>query len=93
MDYIEFEWDERKANLNLRKHGIAFDEASTVFGDRLGLVLEGIGVGAEARDVIIGLSAAGRLLVVVFVERRRIRIISARRATPFERHGYEEAGR
>lgn len=92
MDEIEFEWDEEKASSNQRTHGVTFGEASTVFGDRLGRLVEGIDAGAEVRDVIIGLSAMGRLLVVVFVERRRIRIISARRATPFERHDDEEAG-
>ena len=91
MGDIAFEWDEEKARSNERKHGVTFGEASTVFGDRLGRLLEAADVGAETRDVIIGLSAVGRLLVVVFVERRRIRIISARRATPLERHEYEEA--
>jgi uncharacterized DUF497 family protein len=93
VDDIEFEWDEQKAKSNVRKHGVTFGEASTVFGDRLGRLLEETGAAVETRGVIMGLSAVGRLLVVVFVERRRIRIISARRATPFERHDYEEAGR
>lgn len=91
MDDIEFEWDPEKALSNERKHGVAFGEASTVFGERLGRVLTRTSVDQETRDVIVGLSSAGRLLVVVFVERRRIRIISARRATPFERNAYEEA--
>ena len=93
MDDIEFEWDVHKARANRRKHGVTFDEASTVFGDRLARLLRETCLAAESRDVIIGLSSTGRLLVVVFPERRRIRIISARRATPFERHDYQEAGR
>ena len=92
MDEIEFEWDEEKASANQRKHGVTFGKASTVFGDRLGRLVERVDAGMDARDVIIGLSAMGRLLVVVFVERQRIHIISARRATPSERHDYEEAG-
>jgi uncharacterized DUF497 family protein len=50
-------------------------------------------VHGEDRQVMVGLSAIGRLLVVVFVDRGRIRIISTRRATPSERHDHEEAGR
>jgi uncharacterized DUF497 family protein len=92
VDDIQFEWDEEKARSNERKHGVTFGEASTVFGDRLGRLLQGAGAGEETRDVIIGLSAMGGLLVVVFMERGRIRIISARRATPFQRYDYEEAG-
>ena len=93
MGDLEFEWDEQKARTNARKHGVTFSEATTIFGDRHGRLRSSGIAGDEERRVIIGLSGVGRLLVVVFVERRRIRIISARRATPFERHDYEEAGR
>jgi uncharacterized DUF497 family protein len=62
-----------------------------VFGDRFGQVAVPDHVGSEMRGEIIGLSTMGRRLVVDFVDRGRIRIISARRATPFERHAYEEA--
>ncbi len=91
MDILEFEWDPSKASSNARKHGVTFAEASSVFGDALARVLRATCVGQEARDVIIGFSSAGKLLVVVFVERDRIRIVSARRATPLERHAYQEA--
>ncbi|MBI3622037.1 MAG: BrnT family toxin [Nitrospirae bacterium] len=87
-----FEWDEVKAGSNLRKHGISFEEAATVFGDYLSLTIadpqhsEG-----EERFVIIGRSHRGRTLVVVHTERGdRMRIISARLATPRERRAYEE---
>lgn len=93
MDGLEFDWDEEKARANERKHGVAFAEASTIFGDRLGRLYRSDLVQDEERRVMVGLSRVGRLLVVVFVDRRRIRIISARRATPSERHDYEEAGR
>ena len=93
MDEIEFEWDSHKARSNVRKHGVTFAEAATVFGDHFGQVALANHVGSEMRSEIIGLSAMGRLLVVVFVDRGRIRIISARRATPFERHAHEETVR
>jgi uncharacterized DUF497 family protein len=72
---------------------VTFPEATTIFGDRLGRLHGRRIAGAEERLAMIGLSGMGRLLVVVFVERGRIRIISARRTTPFERREYEEAGR
>ena len=90
MDELEFEWDPAKARSNRRKHGVGFAEAATVFRDRFArLRPEHVG-DSEQRAVLVGLSSMGRLLVVAFVDRGRIRIISARRATPFERHVYEE---
>jgi uncharacterized DUF497 family protein len=90
MAYV-FEWDSAKAVANAQKHGVTFDEASTVFGDPLALLMpdpdhsEG-----EARYVLLGMSAKQRLLVVAFAERPpRTRLISARRATRPERRGYE----
>ncbi len=91
MDFLEFEWDPVKALSNLRKHAVGFPEATTVFRDRLARLQPERVVHDEQREVMVGLSSAGRLLVVVFVDRGRIRIISARRATPFERNAYEEA--
>lgn len=80
-----FEWDEDKAASNLKKHGVAFEEALTVFADERADVEE------DALDPercsIVGHSAAPRLLYVVFVERvssERVRIISARKATNHE---------
>ena len=88
---LNFEWDLNKAKNYIEKHGIAFEEASTVFGDNLSLIIDdplhSIG---EARLVIIGLSHKNRLLVVAFSERGdNIRIISARNATKKERKNYE----
>ena len=90
---LQFEWDRRKAASNLRKHGVSFDEASTVFHDSLGLIFDdGDHSIDEPREIIVGHSATGRLLLVSFVERREnvIRIISARTTTTSERDDYEE---
>jgi uncharacterized DUF497 family protein len=90
---VRFFWDPVKARRNLEKHGVSFDEASTVFGDRLAGTIsdEDHSVG-EFRHVTIGCSKPGRLLVVVHLERENeseIRIISAREATSKERKKYE----
>ena len=87
----EFEWDPVKAKLNLTKHGVSFAEAATVFFDPLSITVpDPMHSLAENRFVITGLSYQGRHLVVVHVDRGdRIRIISARPATPFERNKYE----
>jgi uncharacterized protein len=86
-----FEWNEEKAQLNLRKHGIAFTEAMTVFDDPECLVMDdkehSIG---EARFLILGFSIAYRLLLVVHCDRNEnIRIISARPATLSEKRTYQ----
>lgn len=88
---MQFEWDARKAAQNLVKHGVPFDEASTVFGDPLaGTILDPRHSSDELRFVTIGLSARERLIVVAHAERNdRIRIISARRATRREKRKYE----
>lgn len=87
---VEYEWDGEKAAANLNKHGVAFDEARTVFEDPLADVVPDLAHSEdETRFVGLGTSAASRLLVVVFTEREnRIRIISAREATPKERKHY-----
>ena len=88
---LEFEWDETKARQNLRKHGVSFDEASTIFNDPLALTIDDPVHSEEDRFVTLGESHRRRLLVVVFTERGdRIRIISARAATRRERRNYEE---
>ena len=86
----EFEWDEQKAISNLQKHGIAFPDAvSVVEGDSLALTIPDDFPG-EGRFVTIGIDLLGRTLVVVYVWRgSRVRIISARKATPRERLAYE----
>jgi uncharacterized protein len=88
---VKFEWDPQKAAGNLRKHGVSFDEAMTVFADWKSITLpdpdhsEG-----EERFLIVGTSSRGQVLVVSHAERgENIRIISARRADSRERrkHG------
>lgn len=88
---LEFEWDEEKEQLNLKKHGISFEAAAKVFGDvdRIEIYDEAHSI-EEERYITIGM--AGEILFVVYTERRpRIRLISARLATARERkmyHGY-----
>ena len=93
MGYI-FEWDSKKAESNAQKHGVAFNEASTVFGDPLGLLMPDPDHSlSEERYLVLGMSSQQRLLVVAFAERPpRTRLISARRATRRERRRYEEKG-
>lgn len=89
---LTFEWDENKAHGNLKKHGVSFEEASTVFGDPLSqTIADPLHSEDEDRFVTLGESHRHRLLVVVFTERgENVRIISARRATRRERKDYEE---
>ena len=90
---INFEWDLAKEQLNLREHGISFDEASTVFRDSLSITIaDPDHSDSEYRFIDIGMSHRGQLLVVSYTEREdRIRIISARPPTRAERKHYEEA--
>jgi len=87
----EFEWDPVKAASNLQKHGVSFAEAATVFFDPLSLTVpDPTHSVEEQRFIITGLSYQRRHLVVVHSDRGdRIRIISARLATPSERKKYE----
>ena len=89
---MRFEWDLKKTANNLRKHGISFKEAATVFGDPLSMTFEDPDHSInEERFVTIGESRQRRILVVAHTDRRGvIRIISARKATPRERKFYEE---
>jgi len=86
-----FEWDIEKAKSNEQKHGIFFEEASTVFADTCSVTIyDPIHSEDEERFVIIGISHKKRTLVVVHTERGdKIRIISARKATKNERAYYE----
>ena len=88
----EFEWDPAKAVTNLRKHGIAFEEASTTFADPMAMLIHDPDHSLEEdRYVLLGLSTTRRLLVVTFVERPpKTRLISVRPATRRERKQYEE---
>ena len=89
---MKFEWDEKKSKANLKKHGVSFSDARTIFGDPLSItVADTDHSDTEQRFVDIGISDKGRLLVVSYTERRTsIRIISARCALPVERNSYEE---
>jgi hypothetical protein len=89
---LQFEWNEQKARLNSKKHGIDFEEAKTVFRDPSAYIFddEWHSVGEE-REIIIGRDRYHRLLLVCFTQRNnKIRIISARLATKKERQDYEE---
>lgn len=94
MSGLRFEWDARKASSNERKHGISFDEARTVFVDEHALVIpDPDHSDDEDRFILLGVSAAVRLLVVVHCFREPddvIRIISARKATRSESRQYGE---
>ena len=92
---MEFEWDAKKAKYNLRKHGISFEEASSVFNDELAAYYYDPDHSAnENRFLMIGTSSEGQLLHVAFADRgQRIRIISARRPTNREKKIYEEENR
>ncbi len=89
---MEFEWDPRKAEQNVRKHGVAFEDAITIFADPDELMIYDPDHSlTEDRFVSVGRSRSGRLLVVGYTERgSKIRIIFARRATAPEMLDYEE---
>ena len=90
---LKFEWDTVKAASNLRKHGVSFEEASTVFSNPLAKIfLDKEHSISEDREFIIGDSILGRLLIVYYTERDEglIRIIGARKTTRRERNDYEE---
>jgi len=85
-----FAWDPRKAASNVRKHGVGFSEASTVFLDPLAMTYpdpdHSVG---ETRFITFGSSSSGRILVVAHIEvGDQVRLISARKATKSEAHGY-----
>ena len=93
---MRFEWDPAKAKSNIRKHGISFDEAVTVFKDPLALIFDDVTHSErEHREIIIGMSALRRMILVCFVERLEdvVRIINARSATRQEIKDYEENAR
>jgi uncharacterized DUF497 family protein len=87
---VEFEWDERKARANLRKHRVDFADAVAIFQDDRATTIADDDADEE-RYVTIGMDALGRVLVVVYTIRgRRIRLISARAATRRERLIFEK---
>src|SRR4051794_27270717 len=87
-----FEWDLDKARANVARHGVTFDEASTIFNDPLLVSLSDVAHSqGEERLFAIGLSESGKLLVVVHSEiGETIRVISARLASRRERNNYEQ---
>jgi len=92
MTTLRFEWDERKAAANLKKHGVSFEEAKSVFVDeRAKLIDDPDHSGNEDRFVLLGMSSALRFLLVCHCYRSKgnvIRIISARRAVSREYKSY-----
>ena len=89
---LRFEWDPQKAKRNLKKHGISFEEAATVFGDALSMTIaDPLHSTVEQRWVTLGLTHRERLVVVVHTNRgSTIRLISARKATRREKRTYYE---
>ena len=88
-----FEWDGAKAVANLLQHGVSFEDAVSLFQDPLAKVhADPDHSEAERRDIIVGHSIQGQLLLVSFTDRgSKLRLISARPVTRHERHDYEEA--
>jgi uncharacterized protein len=95
--HIDFDWDPAKAASNVGKHGVAFEDAMTVFGDPLARsILDPDGGAGEERWITLGQTTTGNLLVVVYTwadinqDRSAVRIISARRPTRNEARQYRE---
>jgi uncharacterized DUF497 family protein len=89
---VEFEWDAKKADENLKKHGVDFSEATTVFADPLSITVgDPDHSETEDRMIIVGYSNQFRPLLVSHIDRDgRVRIISARQLTSAEQEDYEE---
>jgi uncharacterized protein len=87
-----FEWNEEKAEANVRKHGVSFDEAKTVFNDPFAMTIPDPEHSSdEDRYIDLGMSARGRVLLVWYTERgANVRIIGSRKATGSQRQRYEE---
>ena len=93
MKKLRFEWDARKSAANKRKHGVSFEAAQTVFYDDRAILIEDDEDDEEDRFVLLGISAALRMLVICHCYREKdsvIRIISARKANRTERKDYEQ---
>jgi uncharacterized protein len=89
---VKFSWDPKKAQSNLRKHGVSFEEALTVFRDPLARIHDDPDHSIdERREIIVGTSTAGRLILVSFTNRGdTVRLINARESDGAERYDYEE---
>lgn len=95
MSNIEFSWDKKKAESNLKKHGVSFEEAQSVFYDENARFMEDsmFALGKEERFLLLGLSSSLKILVVCHCYRKNdstIRIISARKASNREKRDYQE---
>ena len=88
---MEFEWNPHKAQINIKKHNISFAEATTVFNDPIAQTFDDPAHSIdEQRFITIGYSSNNKLIVLAHTDRgEKIRIISARKATPKERRFYE----
>ena len=87
---MEFEWDPEKAAINFEKHKITFDDAATVFDDPHHYIVEVTRPEhGEARFITIGMLADGRVAAVVYTDRQRRRIISARKVRRNEQREYD----
>ena len=92
MELIEFIWDDNKAEANLRKHRVSFEEAQTVFYDPNARMIFDPDHSEEDRFIMLGFSSSFRVLVVIHCYREKdtvIRIISARKANKNEQRQYE----
>ena len=89
---VIFEWNNQKAIANLHKHGLSFESACEAFFDPFLVVLEDVeAVGNELREKLIGMTSDWQIVLVVYVMRAdRVRLISARDATAWERKHYED---
>jgi uncharacterized DUF497 family protein len=88
---LNFEWDRKKASSNLKKHGVSFEEASTVFGDPFSATIpDPLHSDEEDRFITMGKSHSNRILVVHADRSDNIRIISARPASGREKKRYAE---
>lgn len=93
MHKANFTWDVKKAETNLRKHGVSFEEAQSVFKDPLAFIFDDEAHSvSERREIIIGHSNRNRLLIVCFTEEAEgvVRIFSSRPAVRKERKDYAE---
>ena len=91
---MQFEWDDNKTKINIEKHGVSFEEASTVFDDEQGILFDDPDHSSEEeRFILLGISSIAKLLIVCHCyrgENDRIRIVSARKATRSESEQYKE---
>ena len=94
MDELRFDWDPNKAKTNIEKHGISFEEATTVFADEQAVLFDDPDHSEdENRSILLGFSAMAKMLIVCHCLREEgnvIRIISARKATKTEEKQYTE---